>query len=338
MSPLSLSSAQQEEILLIIKKSFSDFRFFDSHVAASVRKLIHHSTKSSIDMDFASNIVNRYIENPTSYQSVDQKMILDKMEIILSTTMIYLFSLNPSVQDKLYHSDEEMLEAYPEFKPFKTNDPKELLYLRNFRNFTALGLLLFQPRNKKTFLLKVCERLEGSNEEYITGTGQKPAVTRRSVIFHQESGTEQTKKKNTKRQREEVVVHVPRTIDHYNVFDVEEKSAKKRKTKVQTVTSTSKLTVKRQYQRPNVLLSSSLNVILFVDENLPVPIFNRRKSEDSFNVVVDLLYQEGLQSELKFSNPFFEDLSAESHDRLINETYSGSFTDTLATQEFSTST
>jgi hypothetical protein len=62
-----------------------------------------------------------------------------------------------------------------------------------------------------------------------------------------------------------------------------------------------------------------------VDENLPVSELNRTRSEDSFNVAVaDLFFQEALRSEPKFS--LFEDLSRESHDRLINETYNGSFT------------
>ena len=59
----------------------------------------------------------------------------------------------------------------------------------------------------KMFLLRVVERLEGGNNAYITGTGQRIEVTRRSTdIYHTETG------KPLKRKPERSADAAPRKI------------------------------------------------------------------------------------------------------------------------------
>lgn len=203
---LLLNEQQQTEIYNKIKKLYSDFFYFDSALGDGVKRLIFDSTHVQINTQFVLSLNQNYIPNMESYQSKDQLELLEKMKIILMTTTVYLFSLAPSSSVFLFSSTEELLKEYPQWNEQlnleKEEDRKELNWLLQFRNFMKLALLLVPARNNKIFLLRVVERLEGSNIEYITGTGQRPAVTRRATdIFHHESGLQMVKKTSTKRSR-----------------------------------------------------------------------------------------------------------------------------------------
>jgi hypothetical protein len=209
--PLTLSKEQQEEILRKMKTAFSDFQYFDSLITKPIRKLIEDATRQEITPALVENVVKHYIENPSQYKSKEKekKEIFDKMKIILTATAVYLRSLHPAGQSRFYRSVDELLIHYPHWNDqldsSKPEDAKELELLLNFRNFMSLALELIKGKNKKIFLLRVVERLEGSNNEYITGTGQKASVTRRATdIFHSESGVPFThREKDEKEEKEE---------------------------------------------------------------------------------------------------------------------------------------
>jgi hypothetical protein len=204
--PLFLSQEKQNDVFNKIKKIFSDFSYFDLLLSNGIKQLISDVTFDEINMEFIDSLNETYIKDMRIYQTKDQLAILEKMKIILMTTVVYLFSLSPSAHSFLLHSTEDLLSLYPQFKEQLSltckSDIQELEYLIQFRNYMKLALLLLPARNNKIFLLRVVERLEGSSIEYITGTGQRLAVTRRATdIFHQESGLPMVKKTSTKRTR-----------------------------------------------------------------------------------------------------------------------------------------
>jgi hypothetical protein len=204
--PLFLSQEKQNDVFNKIKKIFSDFNYFDLLLSKGIKQLISDVTFDEINMEFIESLNETYIKEMEIYQTKEQLAILEKMKIILMTTVVYLFSLSPSAHSFLIHSTEDLLSLYPQFKEQLSLtcklDIQELEYLIQFRNYMKLALLLLPARNNKIFLLRVVERLEGSSIEYITGTGQRPAVTRRATdIFHQESGLPMVKKTSTKRTR-----------------------------------------------------------------------------------------------------------------------------------------
>jgi hypothetical protein len=81
--------------------------------------------------------------------------------------------------------------------PFLREDHQELQYLLNYRNYLRISLQIIPARLNKQLLLKVASRLEGSKNEYITGGGQKIAVTRRVDIYEKEGNvTKSAKPKN----------------------------------------------------------------------------------------------------------------------------------------------
>ena len=90
-------------------------------------------------------------------------------------------------------SVDELLRHYPEFIDVK--DKQELLYLLAFRNIVRVALLIIPPLGNKQLLLNIGGRLEGSGNEYITGTGQKQCVSRRVAIYEQEGRVTCQKKK-----------------------------------------------------------------------------------------------------------------------------------------------
>ena len=131
------------------------------------------------------------------------------MEIILTASAVYLYSLNDQAASYLINSVDELLDKYPEWKEqlsrSNSEDEKELQLLLNFRNYMKLASILVNPT--KMFLLRVVERLEGGNNVYITGTGQRIEVTRRSIdIYHTETG------KPLKRKPERSADAAPRKI------------------------------------------------------------------------------------------------------------------------------
>ena len=90
-------------------------------------------------------------------------------------------------------SVDELLRRYPDFVEVK--ERQELQYLLAFRNIIRIALLVIPPLSNKQLLLNIGGRLEGSGNEYITGTSQKICVTRRVIIYEQEGSIAVQKKK-----------------------------------------------------------------------------------------------------------------------------------------------
>jgi hypothetical protein len=221
---LLLTSNQQEEIFHYIKKIFSDFKYFETF-SSSVKALICDSTKVEFEPLFIHYLVEKYVKNSDQYETKEQKKILDSAKTMLTTTAVYLYSLQSFTQHYFYRSIDDLILSYPQFRDLwalscstsssssssKRIDEQlsreavlqELGYLLKFRNYMIVALMLIPAKGNKTFLLRIIERLEGSGNEYILGSGQKTAVTRRCDIYHQESKIE-VQTKIGKKQREKL--------------------------------------------------------------------------------------------------------------------------------------
>jgi hypothetical protein len=187
---LVLSEKQKEDIFVFIKKAFSDFVYFDELVADPVKRLINESSKHHLDFNFTKTLLERYVA-VDKYLSKDQKDILEKIRIILFATAVHLYSLSSSADVLIFNSIDQLVKEYPDLTSdldpvTREEDKTELDFLLTFRNYMMCALKLITAKGNKLFLLRVIERLEGSNNEYITGTGQKPSVSRRVGIYHKE--------------------------------------------------------------------------------------------------------------------------------------------------------
>ncbi len=187
--PVTLTPEERSEIFLTIKKAFSDFKYFDK-VEGPLLQVIHDATtKYDLDYDKTKNILD-YIPDRDQYKTKEQSDILSKFRVILTAATILIYSYHPDADAVRYPSIEVFLQYYPEYDSLRNStvldDRKELEYLLNFRNYMAIALLIITAKSNKLFLLKVIERLEGSNNEYITGSGQKPSTTRRLDIYKRE--------------------------------------------------------------------------------------------------------------------------------------------------------
>jgi hypothetical protein len=187
--PVRLSPEVGAEIFINIKKSFSDFKFFDK-VEEPLRKLMDDVTTShDINYEKTKNVLD-YIPNRDQYKTKDQVEILNKFRIILCAALILIFATTDEAKDVTYKSVDELLTHYPAYKDLQNStlpdERLELQYLLSFRNYMAIALLIITPKSNKLFLLKVIERLEGSNNEYVTGSGQKASTTRRLEIYQRE--------------------------------------------------------------------------------------------------------------------------------------------------------
>lgn len=262
--PLVLSPERKEEVFLFIRKAFSDFRYFDELVSGPLKAFIEDSTKFDIDFQITKSIAEKYL-NVHSFQTKEQKDILEKIRIILTATAVYLCSLsNPSHISRL-DSIEALVEEYPQFlnelDPTNPLDEQELRYLLKFRNYMVIAIKLVQAKGNKLFLLRVVERLEGSNNEYITGTGQKPTVSRRVEIFHRESEVTIVKKLGKRKNRENMdsvekeskKPHKDTTISSEPVVPVPAKTAQMCANTVPTTSVVPTETEKQQHEKPMLI-------------------------------------------------------------------------------------
>lgn len=180
--PVALSSAIHEEIFLTIKRSFVDFALFDSLVEKRLRTVIQDADRVEIDVKTTRKLTERYYDMQV-FQTEKQKLALSQIHIILRTTYVLILSHHDSVKELMWPSVAVLLQQYPQFGD---QDEQELRYLLRFRNYLRIALLIIPPRLNKQLLLKIAAHLEGSGQEYVTGGGQKPCVTRRVQIYERE--------------------------------------------------------------------------------------------------------------------------------------------------------
>lgn len=194
--PNPLKGATDERILhaiYVMRRTFSDMLHFDMLMLLPLRLLIEQQNAlidagqcDGADMHYVNEekILKEVYTLEAFQQSKEQKRILDKMRYVMTACKLYLLSRTLAGQRLFLPEVDSLLQVYPEFAHVSGS---ELLHLLRFRNFMHLGLLVV-PGRPKIFLLRVVERLEGADNQYITGKGQTEATDHRVLIYEREGG------------------------------------------------------------------------------------------------------------------------------------------------------
>lgn len=179
-----LVKPQHVQIFSQIKSSFSDFHLFDNLVSEKLKQAIIDSDNIEINFKTTKKVVERYFDIE-AFKTPEQKLIWAQIQLIFKACYVLILSNQPSSQALFWEDTDTLLDQYPQFASV---DNDELQLLLNFRNMTKITLMVIPARLNKQCILKIAGRLEGSQNEYITGGGQKPAVTRRVEIYEREGG------------------------------------------------------------------------------------------------------------------------------------------------------
>jgi hypothetical protein len=190
--PVTISANQQEEAYEKVKDAFIDFPLFDKLVSKQLKQAIADSNTIDIDAKSVRKITEKYFD-VNSFQTEQQKLLLAQIHLILRTAFVVVLSFHENLQPLLWKDVPTLLEHYPQFQG---QEEDELNYLLKFRNYLRLSLIIIPARLNKQMLLKIAARLEGSRQEYITGGGQKPGVTRRVEIYEQEGNIQPEKRQD----------------------------------------------------------------------------------------------------------------------------------------------
>ena len=199
---------------------FSDYRDFDNWMGSELKQFIHDFQNESYRLNFkckknVNKILLRYY-NPKEFP-YNLKQVRKQIDVVFKTTLILLLE-----QDKDYISDNNIcfFSTCEELKKYFQKHLKEIMYslkndrsltelkrgqelefLRNFFNYHRLALPLIPVRSNKHLLLSMLGRLEGSNTQYVTGSGKKPCVIRRyTYIIEKQKGGEPVSRNRIKRQ------------------------------------------------------------------------------------------------------------------------------------------
>ncbi len=191
--PLQLTVAEKEEIFLFIEKSFGDLEF-DKALEDKVKALIERSCLE----DFTSKDLNE----------VRSKKNLN-VSRVLACTILYLFAKSEEIQSLFYSAFSEMERCYPLSFQEGINSlnercrEKEKQFLLSFRNILVAAFKIIQPKGNILFLLEVVGRLDGSNGDFTSGSGQNVFTQLRRTIIDQESDVIPATKTVQKRNHEE---------------------------------------------------------------------------------------------------------------------------------------
>jgi len=178
----------QRQLYLKLRQSFNSSYCFDEVIESKVLQFVSdcYCTSSQLHPPYASNerLAERYFDRKL-FTSTEQRLVWAQIQIIFKACYILILSYQDYPRSLMLPDISSLLQCYPEFKDEGT---QELEWLLRFRNMLRIALLVIPAENHKSCLIRVAASLEGSQKEYITGGGRKPAVQRREIIFERESG------------------------------------------------------------------------------------------------------------------------------------------------------
>lgn len=171
--------------------------------------MMEESNHIEINVKTTRKAVERFFD-VNSFKSSEQKCVLAQIQLIFKTCYVLILTYHDYPRSLMFSSVDQLIEKYPSFAELERRDPQELEYLLNYRNYLRVALLIIPARLNKQCLLKIAARLEGSQNEYITGGGQKPSVTRRVDIYENEGQIQAEKRPD--RPRKEITKQQPEQI------------------------------------------------------------------------------------------------------------------------------
>jgi len=162
-----LNLETHKKIYFNLKSIFSDFQFFDSLVANNLWQAIIDTNKIEINIKTTKKVVERYYDED-KYNTNELKLIWSQLNLIFKTCYVLIYSYHEEQQDLFWNDINTLLLNYPLFNKI-SNDIHELNLLLKFRNMLRITIELIPARLNKQIILKIAARLEGSQNEYITG-------------------------------------------------------------------------------------------------------------------------------------------------------------------------
>jgi hypothetical protein len=184
------ASADKEEIFRKVKSSFSDYALFDRLVATKLREAIRDTDTIEINTKTTEKVAERYFD-AKSFKTPEQRLALTQIELIFKTSYILILSHKDENRALLWHDMKTLFNTYPEFV---NADPHEQQLLLRYRNACRIALTVIPARRNKALIMKIAERLEGSQKDYITGGGQSTEVKRRVQIYEKEGNIQAEKR------------------------------------------------------------------------------------------------------------------------------------------------
>ena len=183
MSTYVTTAEQKEEIFSTMKETFSDIPYFHDYVADKLKQAINECDSIVLSYANVKNFARRFYETGR-YETEDEKKKWKEIQWIFATCCVLLVSYQERATSLFWHRVEELVSAYPMIT--KLADVDELKLLLRFRNFLVAATLVLNPRLNKELIIYVAGRLEGTQRRYITGKGQRDAVTMRVRIYEKE--------------------------------------------------------------------------------------------------------------------------------------------------------
>lgn len=184
------TSADKEEIFKKVKSSFSDYALFDRLVATKLREAIRDTEYIEINAKTTEKVAERYFD-VKSFKTPEQKLALTQIELIFKTSYILILSHKEENKALLWMDTKTLLNSYPDFA---SADTHEMHLLLRYRNACRIALTVIPARRNKALIMKIAERLEGSQKDYITGGGQSMEVKRRVQIYEKEGNIQAEKR------------------------------------------------------------------------------------------------------------------------------------------------
>ena len=180
--PLILQDAHHITLYAEISTLFSDISFFEELVAESLKQAIIDCDHITLNFITVKNFTERYF-SIREYRSNDDKETYRQINTIFQTLCVLIVSKKLEVAEQYFHDISELKKYFPELSIL--SDDEKVLLLK-FRNMVMACLSVIEARLNKQTIIDICGRLEGTQRRYITGKGQRDAVTRRVKIYETE--------------------------------------------------------------------------------------------------------------------------------------------------------
>lgn len=129
-------------------------------------------------------IVDQHLSQSTSILKLHRS---DEKRLCFEAAFLLLYSNKEEADDAKIRTIPAFLQKYPEFKDDAMIEPTEQETLMKFRNMMKLAQSFIPAKNHKEHLMDLVTRLvEGRDQKYVTGSGEKPATRRRVLIYERE--------------------------------------------------------------------------------------------------------------------------------------------------------
>lgn len=138
------------------------------------------------NLKLVHKIVNQHQPESASISKLHRS---DEKRLCFEAAFLLLFSNREEADDSKIRTISAFLQRYPEFKDDAMIDATEQEKLLKFRNMMKLAQIFIPAKNHKEHLMDLVTRLvEGKDQKYVTGSGEKPATRRRVLIYEREGG------------------------------------------------------------------------------------------------------------------------------------------------------